>query len=72
MQDVVRTPEWFADSLSKELVTILETAKRCADPALLREALRVLVTAIPNLLVTTEPAPAILATTLTALEGTWP
>lgn len=72
MTDVVRTPEWFADSLSKEVVLILETADLCTDPDLLRQALRVAVTAIPDLLVTTEPAPAVLATVQGALVGTWP
>lgn len=66
------TLERLADGFAPDVAALLEALDRCDDPDRLRAALKVVVTALPDLLVTVDPAPAILATTRQALEGDWP
>ncbi len=54
------------------MAPLLEAVDACDDVQRLRTALKVLATAIPDLMVSTEPVGPVLATTLDAVVGTWP
>ncbi len=70
--DAVDTVESVADSVAGRVAGLLEDVTSCDDPARLRNALWVLAGALPDLMATTEPVDAVIATARQALAGTWP
>lgn len=65
-------PKHLADQIAPDVAASLEAVDACTDPELLRAAFRILVTAVPELPITTAPVDAILATVGQATESTWP